>query len=93
MPPPAQPATETWSGRFSADWIEPTTPPRPDRATGRFVLEREAGLKNGTFNIWKGPIVDQSGKTVVAAGQVADDKFLHGITFYVKGVEGKVPGQ
>lgn len=43
MPPPAQPATETWSGRFSADWIEPTTPPRPDRATGRFVLEREAG--------------------------------------------------
>jgi simple sugar transport system substrate-binding protein len=30
---------------------------------------------------------------MVAAGQVADDKFLHGITFYVKGVEGKVPGQ
>jgi nucleoside-binding protein len=62
-------------------------------ALKKTVLEREAGLKNGSFSIWKGPIVDQSGKTMVAAGQVADDKFLHGITFYVKGVEGKVPGQ
>ena len=57
------------------------------------VMEREAGLKNNSFHIWKGPIVDQSGKTVLAAGKVADDKFLHGINFYVKGVEGKVPGQ
>jgi len=26
------------------------------------------------------------------ADEVADDKFLSGINFYVKGVEGKVPG-
>jgi simple sugar transport system substrate-binding protein len=25
-------------------------------------------------------------------GDVADDKFLGGLNFYVKGVEGKVPG-
>jgi len=52
----------------------------------------KAGLKDGTFSIWKGPIVGADGKEVLKADQVADDKFLSGITFYVKGVEGKVPG-
>jgi basic membrane protein A and related proteins len=49
------------------------------------------GLKDGTFAIWKGPIVDQSGKELLKANQIADDKFLHGINFYVKGVKGKPP--
>jgi simple sugar transport system substrate-binding protein len=49
------------------------------------------GLADGSFAIWKGPIVDQDGKEVVAASQVATDDFLHGITFYVKGVQGKLP--
>ncbi|MES2529594.1 MAG: BMP family ABC transporter substrate-binding protein, partial [Pseudomonadota bacterium] len=52
----------------------------------------KAGLKDGSFSIWKGPIVGQDGKEVVAAGAVADDKFLSGVNFYVKGVDGKVPG-
>ncbi|MDR2852336.1 MAG: BMP family ABC transporter substrate-binding protein [Burkholderiaceae bacterium] len=50
------------------------------------------GLKDGSFAIWTGPIFDQSGKTVVAQGRVADDAFLRTINFYVKGVEGSVPG-
>ncbi|MDO8889681.1 MAG: BMP family ABC transporter substrate-binding protein [Hydrogenophaga sp.] len=50
-----------------------------------------AGLKDGTFSIWKGPIVGQDGKEVLAADVVADDAFLGGVKFYVKGVEGKVP--
>ncbi len=54
--------------------------------------EVRAGLKAGTYHIWKGPISDNSGKQVLAADQVADDKFLGGINFFVKGVEGKVPG-
>ena len=54
--------------------------------------EVKAGLKAGTFPIWKGPISDNTGKEVLAADQVADDKFLSGINFYVKGVEGKIPG-
>ncbi len=49
------------------------------------------GLKDGSFVIWKGPVVDQSGKTLLKAGETADDKFLHGINFYVKGVKGKPP--
>lgn len=56
------------------------------------VEEVKKGLKDGSFQIWKGPIVGQDGKELVAAGAVADDKFLSGINFYVKGVDGKVPG-
>jgi simple sugar transport system substrate-binding protein len=52
----------------------------------------KAGLKDGSFVIWKGPILDNAGKTVLEKDAVADDKFLTGINFYVKGVEGKVPG-
>ncbi len=56
------------------------------------VDEVKAGLKVGSFVIWKGPIVGQDGKEVLAKDAVADDKFLGGINFYVKGVEGKIPG-
>jgi basic membrane protein A len=51
----------------------------------------KAGLKDGSFVIWKGPIVGQDGKEVLAKDAVADDKFLGGISFYVKGVDGAVP--
>ena len=53
--------------------------------------EVKAGLKDGSFVIWKGPIMGQDGKEVLAKDTVADDKFLGEIMFYVKGVEGKVP--
>lgn len=52
----------------------------------------KAGLKDGSFAIWKGPIVDNSGKEQLKKDEVADDKFLGGVKFFVKGVEGKVPG-
>ena len=56
------------------------------------VEEVKKGLKDGTFSIWKGPIASQDGKELIAADKVADDAFLKGVNFYVKGVEGKVPG-
>ena len=57
------------------------------------VEEVKAGLKAGTYSIWKGPLMDNTGKEVIAADVVADDKFLGGVNFYVKGVEGNVPGK
>ena len=56
------------------------------------IDEIKKGLSDGSFAIWKGPIVDNTGKEVVKKDEVADDGFLGGIHFYVKGVEGKVPG-
>jgi len=87
-----KPAQYWWGMRHDTIQLQDISPAVP-QALKKIVLEREAGLKNGTLDIWKGPIVDQSGKTVLPAGKVADDAFLHGITFYVKGVEGQVPGR
>ena len=56
------------------------------------VAEVKKGLADGSFVIWKGPITDNTGKVQVAKDAVADDKFLGGLNFFVKGVEGKVPG-
>ena len=56
------------------------------------VDEIRAGLKDGSFKVWTGPIVDNTGKEQVAAGTTADDGFLGGVNFYVQGVEGQVPG-
>ena len=56
------------------------------------VDEIKKGLKEGSFAIWKGPITDNTGKVVLNKDEVADDKFLGGVNFFVKGVEGKVPG-
>jgi basic membrane protein A and related proteins len=61
-------------------------------ATKEKVEKIKAGLKDGSFAIWKGPIVDNTGKTVLEKDKVADDEWLGGIKFFVKGVEGKVPG-
>ncbi|MFI5446910.1 BMP family ABC transporter substrate-binding protein [Polaromonas sp. UC242_47] len=63
----------------------------PDETKKR-IDEVKAGLKDGSFVIWKGPIMDNTGKELVAKDAVADDKFLGGLKSYVQGVEGKVPG-
>ncbi|WP_038484243.1 BMP family ABC transporter substrate-binding protein [Collimonas arenae] len=56
------------------------------------VAERKKAIIDGSAPIWKGPVIDNTGKEQVAKDAVADDAFLHGIKFYVQGVEGKVPG-
>jgi simple sugar transport system substrate-binding protein len=62
-------------------------------AAAKEKLEKvKAGLKDGSFVIWKGPIVDNTGKEQLPKDKAADDEWLGGIKFYVKGVEGKVPG-
>ena len=60
--------------------------------TKKKVEEIKAGLKDGSFVIWKGPITDNTGKLVLEKDKAADDEFLGGVKFYVKGVDGKVPG-
>jgi len=55
------------------------------------VEKAKAGLKNGTVAVFKGPLLDNTGKEVLAKGQVADDDWNSKVTFYVQGVEGKSP--
>lgn len=88
-----------WSGGTAAWWgvkedaidLVSIAVDVPDETKKR-VNEVKAGLKNGSFAIWTGPITDNTGKTLLAKDVVADDKFLRSMMAYVKGVEGKVPG-
>ena len=56
------------------------------------VAKTKASIADGSFKVFTGPLVDSTGKEVLKAGEAADDKMLGGLSFYVKGVEGKVPG-
>ena len=88
-----------WAGGTSAWWgvkegaidLVSLAADVPDDTKKR-IDEVKAGLKDGSFSIWKGPIMDNTGKELLAKDVVADDKFLGGLKTYVKGVEGKVPG-
>jgi simple sugar transport system substrate-binding protein len=55
------------------------------------VEEVKAGLKAGTYAVFKGPIMDNTGKEVLKKDEVASDDWKGKINFYVKGVEGKIP--
>ncbi|MES2362764.1 MAG: BMP family ABC transporter substrate-binding protein [Pseudomonadota bacterium] len=89
----------SWKGGTSAWWgvkegaidLVSIAADVPDETKKR-IDEVKAGLKDGSFAIWKGPIMDNTGKELVAKDVVADDKFLGGLKTFVKGVEGKVPG-
>ena len=56
------------------------------------VAKTKAGIADGSYVIFKGPLADNTGKEVLKKDESADDKMLGGLNFYVKGVEGKVPG-
>lgn len=88
----------TWKGGESAWWgvkegaIDFVSIAEDVPAELKAKLEAaKAGLKDGSLKIWKGPIMSSDGKEMLAKDAVADDKFLGGISFFVKGVEGRVP--
>jgi simple sugar transport system substrate-binding protein len=55
------------------------------------IEEIKAGLKDGSFEVFKGPVADNTGKERLAKDTNADQAWKDKIDFYVKGVEGKVP--
>lgn len=48
------------------------------------------GFKNGTLDIWAGPLSDNQGKVVVAKGETLDDAALLSLNWFVSGVNGSV---
>ena len=48
-------------------------------------------IKDRSFDVFNGPIVDNDGQQHLAAGATADDDWMGKIDFYVKGIDGKVP--
>ncbi len=56
-----------------------------------YVMEQEMGIKDGAVHPFRGPIKNQDGEEVVAAGAVLSDEELATMEWYVEGVEGKLP--
>lgn len=57
------------------------------------VEQLSAGIKSGSFAVFTGPLLDDTGALRLPAGFLADQAWLDKITFYVKGVEGKLPAR
>ena len=55
------------------------------------VEEKKKAIADGSFRIWKGPMITSEDAEILPTGAIADDKFIGAMMFYVKGVEGKVP--
>jgi basic membrane protein A and related proteins len=53
--------------------------------------EVKEAIKSGTFEVFTGPLSDNTGKERLAKDVKADDDFKGKIDFYVKGVEGALP--
>ena len=48
------------------------------------VEKARAGLKDGSFAVWTGPIKNNAGKEVLETGKVGDDAFLRGINWRIQ---------
>ena len=55
------------------------------------AMATEAAIIDGSLHPFAGPITDQSGKEVVADGVVIDNKTLHGMNWYVEGIDDTLP--
>ncbi len=56
---------------------------RMRRCEGTAGSSRVPPAADGSFSVWQGPIVDRSGKEQLKVADLAEDKFLHGITFHL----------
>lgn len=59
--------------------------------TAKLFEEKKAAIISGKLHPFQGPLKDQSGALKVAAGAQMAEKDVHGMNFYVQGVEGSIP--
>lgn len=54
------------------------------------IAEYESKIKEGTFNVFQGPISNQNGELKVDSGKIMEDKDILSFNWFVQGVEGKI---
>lgn len=64
---------------------------RVDEATRAAIEAKKAEIVGGTFNIFSGPIMDQSGAEKVPSGTAVSFGDQMSMNWFVKGVEGEIP--
>jgi simple sugar transport system substrate-binding protein len=74
-------------GAVNIDYFGPAVP----ADVKKLAEERRDAIKAGKLHPFTGPLKDQSGKEVLAAGKSYTDPELRKINFYVEGVEGSIP--
>ncbi len=55
------------------------------------VEQRKKAIMDGSFQVFKGPLSDQTGKERVAAGKVMTLKEILGFNWLLKGIDGQAP--
>lgn len=84
-----KPEDDYWGMKEGALQMAPITHVPDDvKAAGEKVI---AGWKDGSYNVFAGPIKDQSGKVKVADGSKLSDEQILGFDWLVEGVEAKLP--
>ncbi|HEU0231447.1 MAG TPA: BMP family ABC transporter substrate-binding protein [Burkholderiaceae bacterium] len=82
---------DVWYG-FAHDWIQlgPFLPAIPKAVVDQVEKQKQA-LISGSFKIFKGPLLNQQGKQVLAAGQTLSDHDIRNMNYFLDGVEGQLP--
>lgn len=82
---------ENYWGGLNEDVVllTPLTKNAPDGAQAK-VDEVLAKIKDGSFNIFQGPLLDQTGTEKIAAGAAMSDGDQLGLMWFVKGVNGVI---
>jgi len=57
----------------------------------KLVMDKQAEIAAGKLHPFQGPVKDQDGKEIVAAGKTMSDDDMHGMTYYVEGIVSKLP--
>jgi len=70
--------------------LAPLNPAIPANLQTR-IKEMEMQMANGKLHPFTGPVIDQDGKEVVAAGATMTDDQLNSMSYYVQGVVSKLP--
>lgn len=80
----------TWDGMQEEHVIMAPYTNMPEDVA-KMAQETEAKIKSKEFHPFTGPIYKQDGSLWLKEGEVADDKTLSGLKFYVKGIDDKIP--
>ncbi len=85
-------STDTWDGiaKGMVTMVDYNAAQLPADVVADAKATEEA-IRNGSLHPFTGPIQDQEGNVVVAAGEVMSDGDLLGMSYYVQGVDGAVP--
>ncbi len=83
--------TSVWGGYAEGIVkLAPLNKAIPEELRNR-IGDMEKQLTDGSLHPFAGPVVDQSGKTVVAAGSNMTDEQLNSMNYYLEGVVSKIP--